>query len=111
MSEELVVNLGILFYLLGIVANVLYPYLTALLNDGAEFDYKYAVSRVLAALLVGGAAIAAPGFIESLIDIAGAYDYVALYALSVFFLTFGISSAGRETQKLGSAVVKKLNGS
>ncbi len=103
-----VVTLGILAYLLGVILNVLYPYLSAYLEKGDSFDYRYAISRVLAALVVGGVAIVAPGFIDYLVQTAGAYDYTSLYFLAVFLTTFGAGSVGRETQKLASAAYKAI---
>lgn len=102
-----VVNLGIVAYFVGILLSVGYPYLTAYLETGESFDWKYTVSRLVAAIIGGGVAIIAPGFIDWLVETAGNYDYPALYFLAVMFTTFGVGAFGRETQKLGSAVVNR----
>lgn len=102
-----VVNLGIIAYFVGILLSVLYPYLTAYLETGESFDWKFAVSRVIAVVIAGGLAIVAPGFVDWLVQTSMAYDYPALYFLAVMFTTFGVGAFGRQTQKFGNAVIAK----
>lgn len=103
-----IVTLGIFAYLLGMVASVLYPYLSAYLENGQKFDFKYAISRIIGTLILGLAAVVAPGFTEWLSTTAQSYDYTGLYLIFVFLTTFGVGSLARETQKLGSAMTKKV---
>lgn len=102
-----VVTLGILAYFLGGVLSVLYPYLVAYLESGESFDYRYAISRVIAVVVAGLGAIVVPGFVEWLQELSTLYDYTALYFLAVVISTYGAGAIGRQTQKLGTALKTK----
>ena len=102
-----VVNLGIIAYFLGILLSFGYPYLIKWLNTGEAFDWRRVVSQVLGGIVAGLIAIVAPGFIEQLTDIASAYDYQALYFISVMLMSYGAGSLGNTTENLGRAVLKK----
>jgi len=103
-----IVNLGFIAYFVGIVLSVAYPYLSAYLDTGESFEWRYATSRLIAAMIAGGLAVVVPGFVDWLTATAAQYDYPTLYFLAVMFTTFGVGQFGRETQKLGSATVNKL---
>jgi hypothetical protein len=100
------VTIGIVAYLLGMVASILYPYLTVYLETGEKFNFKYAISRVIGAVILGLTAVVTPGFIEWLEQSASAYDYTLVYALAIFLTTFGAGAIARETQKIGSTFKK-----
>lgn len=99
-----VVTLGIVAYFLGLIFSVLYPYIVVYLENGEAFDPRMVASRVLGVIIVGLAAIASPGFVSELRNIAGSYEYQALYFLSVFVATYGSGSLARTTEKLFSTV-------
>jgi len=101
------VNLGIIAFLLGGLLSVIYPYLTAWLETGEQFQWKYVTSRLIAVILTGLLAISQPGFVETLAQTAQAYNYPVLFFLSVLFTTFGVGQFGRESQKLGSAALNR----
>lgn len=101
-----VVGLGVLAYILGIVVNVLYPYVVAYLEHNEPFNYKYAISRIIGALVLGLVAVVNPGFVDWLTQTAAIYGYTWLYFIAIFLTTFGASSIARETEKL----TKNLSG-
>lgn len=101
------VTTGIIAYILGVIFNVLYPYLTAYLTTGEAFDYKYAISRVIASVIAALTAVVVPGFIDWLAQTAAVYDYPSLYAASVFIFAYGAGALGRETQKLGKEFINR----
>ena len=93
-----IVNLGIIAWFLGGILSVLYPYLVKYLETGESFNWRYAVSRVLAVVIAGLTAIVAPGFVDQLKELASVYDYTTLYFIAVALTTYGAGSLGRETQ-------------
>lgn len=102
-----VVNLGILAYFIGAILSIMYPYLTTWLETGEKFNWRYAVSRLLAVVVAGLFAITTPGFTDSLVQLASTYSYPALYFIAVVTTTFGVGQFGRETEKLSKALVAK----
>jgi len=76
------ITLGVISYLIGIVANVMYPYITAYLETNQKFNYKYAISRVIGALLAGCVAVVAPGFTDWLSQTATSYANPGLYFIA-----------------------------
>jgi drug/metabolite transporter (DMT)-like permease len=110
MIMDFYVNLGIAAYFIGAFVSVMFPYLIAWLETGEKFNWRYIVSRLLGVLVVGLFAIVAPGFTDHLIELAGTYDYAALYFIAVMMTTFGSSQLGRETEKFGKAVIAKISG-
>lgn len=100
------VNLGIIAYFVGGIFSVLYPYLITWLETKEAFDWRLVVSRVLGVSVAGLLAIAVPGFVERLSEIAGNYDYPALYFLAVASTTYAAGDIGRKTEKLVSVIRK-----
>lgn len=94
-----VVTLGIVAYFVGLIASVMFPYLVEYLETGEAFEPRLAASRLLGAIMLGLAAISAPGFVSELQNIAGLYEYQFLYFLSVFVATYGSGSIARSLEK------------
>lgn len=106
-----IVTLGIVAYFLGLAFSVVYPYIVVFLETGEPFEPRMIISRLLGVIVIGLAAIAAPGFVTELRNLAGIYEYEFLYFLSVFVATYGSGSLGRTTEKLFGVVssnIKKL---
>jgi hypothetical protein len=98
------VTLGIVAYFVGLLWSVFYPYIVVYLESGENFNLRLVLSRILGIIMVGLAAIAAPGFVSELRDLAGLYEYQFLFFLSVFVATYGSGSIARTTEKLFSVV-------
>lgn len=105
------VTVGIVAYFVGLLWSVFYPYIVVYLETGERFNLRLVLSRILGIIMVGLAALAAPGFVSELRDLAGLYEYQFLYFLSVFIATYGSGSIARTTEKLFGVVSDNIRNS
>ena len=100
--ESQTVALVILFSLLGVAANILWPFANAWFSDGSiTFAWRMALGRVVggvAAFLINGAFLVQVTSYVDVINEQGWFGYVL-----AFLATFAGGYLGRETQKTPGA--------
>ena len=91
-EQETYIRLGA--YVLGWALSIAWPFILARVADGAAFDWRMIVGRILAGL------IGLVGFLagDEAVAMLGGLSYVA-----AFLAGFGASQAGREVQKTTDA--------